>query len=366
MFARPLAQRLLLAFLFAATLPVLAAPVAVPPLLMSAKQSAALGVTLSVVQRGDVGSSSRLPAQVVVPNGQLRVLAAPVAALVEQVLVAPGDTVRKGQVLARLAGPDFLALQRDVRQAASQESLSRQQRQRDEALFAEGIIAEGRLQGSRAQYEQNAALFKERRAALQQAGAGEGGSAAVVAPLDGVVLEQMVVVGQRVDAAAPLFKLGKLTPLWLEIQAPAVLAGSLKVGAPVKVLGQAASSGLLLQIGRQVSAGQTVALRARIDKGTELLRPGQLVEAQIEVAASKPDGGKPLWRLPAAAVVRLHEGSYVFVAAPDGFRARPVRVAGQAGSEALLEGEFRDGEQVAVQGVSSLKAAVMGIGGEGN
>lgn len=333
---------------------------------LSAKQSAALGVESRAIQRAGNASSGALPATVVVPNAQLRVIAAPVAALVEQVLVAPGDNVRRGQVLARLGGASLLELQRDVRQASSQEALSRLQKQRDEALFREGIIAEGRLQSSSAAHAQQAALLHERQAVLQLAGGSDkSAGAAIVAPLDGVVLEQMVAVGQRVDAAAPLFKVGKLSPLWLEMQAPAALAEGLKLGAAV-TLSKGRVSGKLIQIGKQVGAGQTLTLRARIDSGAESLRPGQLVEASVDSAAQAPGSQEPaLWRLPGLAVVRIQEASYVFVASADGYQARPVKVRGTSGSEVLLAGDFKDGELVAIKGVSSLKAAAMGIGGEG-
>lgn len=351
--------------------PVLAAEASLPAVALTAKQSAALGIETQAVRRGGSAASGGLPAQVVVPTGQLRVLAAPVAALVEQILVAPGDSVRQGQPLARLAGPQLLELQRDVRQSASQAALSQQQLQRDEALFREGIIAEARLQGSRAQHAQSAAQLGERRAALKLAGAGEnGGAAAVLAPIDGVVLEQFISVGQRVEAAAPLFKIGRLSPLWLEIQAPAVLADGLKIGAAVRVGKEEGKdnkgpSGKLIQIGRQVGSGQTLTLRARIDSGTEQLRPGQLVEASIETS---PGSGKQaaLWRLPASAVLRAQEAAYVFVATANGFQARAVRVEGQSGGlsgeQALLSGDFKDGELVAIKGLSALKSAAQGAG----
>ena len=337
-----------------------AASAELPPIKLSAKQSAALGLVTRPIKRAGGGESGALPATVVVPNGQLRVIAAPLAALVEQVLVAPGDPVRRGQVLARLGGASFLELQRDVRQAASQEGLSRQQVQRDEALFREGIIAEGRLQMSRAALAQTAAQLQERQSALQLAGGGaQGGGAAIVSPIDGVLLEQLVAVGQRVEASAPLFKLGKLTPLWLEMQVPALLADGIKIGAAVK-LSHGSASGKLIQIGRQVGAGQTLTLRARIDSGAEKLRPGQLVEALVDTADAPA-----LWRLPTAAVVRIDETSYVFVTSADGFHARPVQLSGHAGEDAIVSGAFKEGELVAIKGLSSLKAAAMGIGAAG-
>lgn len=343
------------------------------PVKLSAEQGKALGVTTRPVQAAGEGGAAlaNLPALVVVPNGQLRVIAAPAPALVEQLLVAPGETVKRGQPLGRLASPQLLEWQRDARQAQAQATLTQQALARDEALFKEGIIAESRVQGSRAAQAQAAALLAERQGLLGLSGAsGSGGTAVLKAPFDGVVLEQMATVGQRVEAAAPLFKVGQLKPLWLEIQAPAALAASLQAGAAVEVPAVSAR-GKLLQVGRQVSSGQTLTLRASIDQNAERLVPGQMVEATIASTAStantaspgKTDAkAEPLWRVPTASVWRQQNQTYVFVAGKEGFVARAVTIKGTAGSDSLLTGSFSTGEAVAVSGVSSLKAGLLGVG----
>lgn len=334
------------------------------PVKLSAEQGKALGVSTQPVQAvsGDGATLAGLPALVVVPNGQLRVIAAPAPALVEQLLVAPGDTVKRGQALGKLSSPQLLEWQRDARQAQSQAALTQQALTRDEALFKEGIIAEARLQSSRAAHAQAAALLAERQGLLGLSGAsGSGGTAVLKAPFDGVVLEQLATVGQRVEAAAPLFKVGQLKPLWLEIQAPAALAASLQAGAAVEVPAVGAK-GKLLQVGRQVSGGQTLTLRASIDQNAERLVPGQMVEASVASRGSADKKGETLWRVPTAAVWRQQNQTYVFVASKEGFVARAVTVKGSAGSDSLLAGSFTNGEAVAVSGVSSLKASALGVG----
>mgnify|MGYP002137593477 CR=1 FL=1 len=97
-------------------------------------------------------------------------VSAPVAGMIEQLAVAPGDNVRRGQVLARLAGPQGLELQRDALQASAQATLQQQNLKRDEQLFAEGLIAESRLQATRAAAAQATAQAGERRQGLALAG----------------------------------------------------------------------------------------------------------------------------------------------------------------------------------------------------
>lgn len=331
-------------------------------------QAKALGVETRLLAAADTGSAAGLPAKVVVPVEQMRVVAAPLAGLLTQVGAVAGQTVKKGQMLARLASPGLLQVQRDYLQARQQADLAQRSLARDEQLFKEGIIAEARLQASRASQAQAAVAARELQAELRIAGATGGGSSltpevAVSAPLDGVVLEASAAVGSRVEAATALFTVAQLNPLWLEIQAPAALAGNLKEGAAVRIAGSEAS-GKLINVGRQISPGsQTVTLRARMDAGLDSLHPGQMVEATVAAApqAGATAGKGATYRIPQAAVVRQAGQAWVFVqtaGARPGFQATPVSVAGNAGPDVLVSGSaLAANAAVAVKGVSALKSA---------
>jgi RND family efflux transporter MFP subunit len=269
-------------------------------------------------------------------------------------------------VLARLASPQALELQRDALQAGSQSALLRQSLKRDEQLFAEGLIAESRLQATRAAASQAAAQASERQQGLALAGIAPGklgASLALTAPIDGVVLEQGGQLGQRVEAATLIYRIAKLTPLWLEIQVPLAVAATLKEGMAIK-LADRDISGRLIAIGRAVDpASQTVLLRAEVDKGAAALHAGQVLEVEIATPA-----GKQQQRLPAAALVRHDGKTYAFVqtAGDDQgarFAARPVQVVSQGGDSVLVDG-VQAGERVAVRGVSGLKAMLTGVGSE--
>ena len=335
------------------------------PLVLQTAQVKALGIETVVAGQAEGTGGSRLAARVLVPNDQMRVIAAPADGLIEMLAVAPGATVRRGQVLARLLSPQTLELQRDAVQAASQAGLLEQAAKRDEQLFAEGLIAESRLQASRAAAVQAAAQFAERRRGLALSGAENGqmgGKLALTAPIDGVVLDQGVQLGQRVETATMIYRIARLSPLWLEIQVPVGLAATLRPGAPVQVAGSAVS-GRLIAIGSAVNpASQTVLLRAEVAKGAETLRPGQFVEVDIAAPAG------PQQRLPASALIRDQGRTLAFVqtAASDQearFEARPVRIVSQGGDSVVVDG-IAAGERVAVRGTSSLKAMLAGLGGE--
>lgn len=332
---------------------------------VSAKQVQALGIVVQPLGQPRRGLASGLPAQVTIPNEQQRVVAAPLAGLVTQLTVAPGQNVKAGQTLARITSPALLAAEREYLQAEQQADLARRAASRDEQLFREGIIAESRWQATKSAADQAVVGATEKRETLRLAGvdparkkAGPSLEVAVASPLEGVVLEQTATIGQRVDQAAPLYRIARLSPLWLEIQAPAAAAVDLGEGAAVRVAG-ADASGRVINVGRRIDPGsQTVTVRALIDRGADRLRPGQLVEAEIELARR----GQLTYPVPLAALARHQGGTYVFVAERNGFRPVAVTLDGTAGDQAMVRGPLRGDEQIAVSGVASLKATWIGVG----
>lgn len=332
---------------------------------LQSSQIQALGIESLVANAGENPRATRLPARVLVPNEQMRLVAAPVGGMVEMLAVAPGERVRRGQVVAHLASPQALELQRDAMQSGSHAALQKQNLQRDEQLFAEGLIAESRLQATRATAAQAAAQASQQRQVLGLAGATQGklgGPLALTATIDGVVLEQGVQLGQRVEASALIYRIAKLSPLWLEIQSPLELASRLREGMPVKVANSEVQ-GKLISVGRAVDpASQTVLLRALVRQGAETLTPGQVVEIDLGNAYVKG------LSLPLAAVVRHDGKTFAFVQQTgDGqvirFDVRPVRVLSQGGDGVIVEG-IQAGERVVVKGASGMKAMLAGIGKE--
>ncbi len=150
------------------------------------------------------------------------------------------------------------------------------------------------------------------------------------------------------------------------MQAPVDLAATLQTGVPVKIA-NSSISGKLIAIGRAVdAASQTVLLRASVDTGAESLRPGQVVEVEIDAGNAGKAAKQP--RIPATALARNQGVALVFVqtasdAKGTSFAARPVRIVSQGGEGMVVDG-VANGERIAVKGVSGLKAMLSGVGKE--
>ncbi|MDE2147788.1 MAG: efflux RND transporter periplasmic adaptor subunit [Burkholderiales bacterium] len=325
---------------------------------LSPRQVQALGIVAQAVSSQPAAPPAGYPARVVVPPTQQRVVSAPLAGVVEQLRVAVGDTVQAGQTLAVVRSLPAQELQREVLQARSQAELGAKALARDEQLYGEGLIAASRLEATRAAQQQAQALAAERARALALAGGRADGELVLASPIAGAVMEVGVSIGQRIDAAAPVARVARLAPLWLELQVPAAEAATLAVGDAVGLAGAAGLAGgsgaavpaRILRLGHAVEpATQTVLVRAELaGAAAARVRPGQLVEVQVARAASDQR------LLPAAAVVRQGGAAAVFVEQAAGrYRLVPVTVVSSAGSGAGVRG-LPPGARVVVQGTAAL------------
>jgi RND family efflux transporter MFP subunit len=379
MFLRPRSSLLfrigVLPWLAALSLAVFAQdPAAVIP--WSARLDSGAGVSTVVLSaQGVAGGGLVLPGTVVLPAQQSEVVSLPTASVVQAVLVAPMQTVRAGQPLARVMSPELVAWQREWLQAETQARLAHGKAQRDEQLFADGIVSEHRRNESRAQYEMAALSARERRQSLRLAGLGEAAltqAAATAslspqltlsAPVAGMVLDIGVTPGQRLEAGSPVARIGRAGRLAIEVQASRQQAQGLQVGDVLAVEGCKLPAKISAISSQLSSTTQSVQLRAELTGREDCLRINQFV--QLRGPAGGRAGEAAALTVPAPAVVQHGGQHYVFVRVPQGFRATAVKTAPGGGAEVSILDGLKAGDEVAVKGVVAIKGAWLGLGAEG-
>ena len=339
-------------------------------------QMQGLGITLQRLDKPAGIQGQAYPARVVLPPSQEQVVSAPLAGLVDRVLVGENDAVKSGQPLLRLISPELGELQLKLLEVSSKSRLSQKTAQRERMLFADGIIPERRVQEAEGAAEEDRARLQQAEAALRLAGVdaasvrkiAAGGALqdglTVHAKMAGTVMALDVKAGQRVAQADALMRLADTRQLWLDIQLPADRRSQVAIkGGQITVVGRDATAAPM-SIGSMVSDSQTVTLRAQVTKGASLLRPGEYVQAQVPFANLAGAGsGSESWPLPVASVVRQGDKAYVFVRTPKGFLAQQVTVLNSAGASVQVQGPLKIGQDIAVTSVIALKAAWLGKSG---
>lgn len=333
-------------------------------LIMDATQQQAFGIKSRAVQLVEQSMSRSYPAKVQVPNSQLQVVSSPLQGTVESLEVAEGQMVKKNQLLARVRSPGLLELQTSLLESRTRRLLSGETLARDQQLFKEGIIAKRRLLETRSIHKELLTAEQRDRQTLAISGMTETdirklekehkltSMLDIRSPLSGVVLEQIVTAGQKLSISEPLYRIGNLSPLWIEIHVPLHALGNITTGSEV-LLSKNNLKAKTITVGRMVhGTDQGVLVRAEISEGTENLHPGEFIEARLSSAIVS----KAL-RIPNRAVLRIDGVDSVFVARNERFKVVPVNILSRETDDVLVTADLDSGASVVVSGTAALKAA---------
>jgi len=336
-------------------------------LTLNAEQRAAFGIETTPVQLATEALSKPYPARVQVPNAQLRVLSAPLEGVVEALLVAEGESVEEGQTLARVRSQGLLELQATYLETSTRRALAAETLARDKQLYADGIVAKRRLLESQSSYRELSTAEERDRQSLLLAGLSESmlrslarekklsAVLEVKAPFSGVVLEQIATAGQRLVVSDPLYRIGQLSPLWIEVHVPLNALGTIAPGSLVHIV-EGDLNAEVITVGRMVhGTDQGVLVRAEVREGVEHLRPGQFVEAQVSQGA-----GNGAFVVPAQAVVRIDSQDRVFVQRPNGFELLVVEILSRERTVVVVRADLESTDRVVTSGTAALKAAWTG------
>ena len=333
-------------------------------IILTSEQKVAYGIEVMPVKATQEISGASYPAQVVVPNSQLQVVSARQAGLIESLAVAEGDKVKSGQLLAFLQSPDLLELQREFLQTLIQLNLAGTTLDREKQLMDEGIIPKRRYQESLSALQALQTQKAQQEATLFYSGMSNEDirtleknrklltKVQVTAPFDGVILEQMVIAGQKLEAAEPIFKVAQLSPLWLEIHVPIDAVTDISIKDLVHI-NDTNIKGNVITISSQVHVeDQGTLVRAIINQNTNELRPGQFVQTRFSQQVS----GQFNYLVPEKAVIRLNQQPIVFIETSQGFQAIDIEIIGVQEGQQIISSKNKIDGNVVINGSVTLKA----------
>ena len=318
-----------------------------------------LPVTTVAVEPGSIEEVTRVQAEI--EALQAPQIKSKVSAEVVELKVDEGDRVRQGQVLARL-DDELFRLDRDAARAdiARLQALLDNQLltlKRDRSLFAQKLIPDTRLDASRLAVKQTRASIVHARALLSKAEY-QLSHTVITAPIDGIIQQRNVSLGDFVDprspGSKPLFQIVNPDRLRARLRFPQTLAERVQVGMAVRLLrADRPLSARITQLRPMLEPGSR-ALQALVDfDNSHGWKPGESVAA--EAVLQRRDQAL---LLPEAALVQRPRGQVVYRI--DGGIAHevPVRTGiRQLGRVEILEG-LEAGDVVALDGASWLSDGV--------
>jgi len=304
------------------------------PVHLSVEQARAIGVTFTVVERGPLARTVRTVGEVVPAEPNLAEVTAKIDGFVEQLFVdATGMSVRRGQPLLTLYSPMLVAAQEELLTA-----------KRLDAAAHSGDT-ESLLEASRRRlsYWDISAEQIER---LEHTGQVTK-TLTLTAPVNGVVLEKMVVAGQAVTSGMKLYRIADLRTVWIEGAVFEQDLAFIRVGAPVRAE-LAAYAGRFVD-GRVSFVSPTVdeqsrtaRVRVAFPNPGERLKPGMYATLFFEALV-----GADVLQVPAEAVVQTGERNLVFVVGDSGaLTPREIVLGPRAGQRFQVLSGLVGGERI--------------------
>lgn len=314
-----------------------------------------LGIALTAARQAIDLPLGTVPATVTLPPEARVAVTSPFAGTAVRVMVVPGQTVARGQVLALVRAPEAVRFGGELARAEADLRYARAQAARLDTLAREGIVAGARADEARAALIRSEASSRENRRLLALGGADGDGSVALRSPISGRVASVTIDTGAAVGGGGPApFVVENVFALALDLQLPERLAASVRPGMRVEVRSAADAApviGSVLSVTPSLDP-QTRSALAR----ASLVEPGGFAAGKSVNAVIFDAGGRAGVGVPSSALAHVNGKDRVFVYNGSRFVSRDVTVVAEAGGQTFIAAGLKPGELVASSGVAELKS----------
>lgn len=347
---------------------------------LTPEQLANAKITTAKVEKRAVAGLIRATAQIAPAAERQARVGTRVAGRVTAFKKGIGDPVKAGEVLAIFESPELGRAKADYLAAIAASRVARETADRERKLFEQKISAEkdwreAEATAVKAQADKEAAENRLHALGLDEKAlptqvSHYTSTLAVLSPIDGMVVDRPVTLGQMVEPADTMFIVMDLRVVWIVFDLYERDLSQVKMDQNVRVKVGAYPdrefTGKVQNIGAVVEPKtRAVKVRVVLDNADGLLKPGMFATVVVEATQGEQ---REHVVVPEAAVQRDGADNLVFV--PKGerdFEAREVKIGDRLGEWVAVESGVREGESVVVNGGFLLKSALKkGELGEGD
>ncbi len=264
-----------------------------------------------------------------------------VSARIEALLVAPGQMVKAGELIAQL---DPREIQAKLDQALALREQATRDLARSRELLDKKITAQADFDAVQARARVAEGAARETETML--------GYTKVIAPFDGIVTRKLADVGDLAAPGKPIIEMEDPRALRFEADVPEALIGHVKIGdkLPVQVAeGSAPIESTVVEVAPVADAASRTFLVKLDLPAAEGTRSGQFGRVWVRTGESKSI------RVPTSAIVVRGQMECIFVIANQHAQLRIVRTGKRTGGEAEILSGLSSGERVVSEGGESLR-----------
>ncbi|MDH3945683.1 MAG: efflux RND transporter periplasmic adaptor subunit [Chromatiales bacterium] len=306
------------------------------------EEEQAIPVEIATLQRGDVYAVYSGTASIEAFGEAM--VEAKVGGEVRELLVEEGDVVKSGQILARLDG-DRLRL--ELQQSIANMNKLQREYDRNVELHQKGLVSPGAFENIK--YDLQALRATNELAQLELS------YTDIRAPIDGVVSERYIKVGNTIDPNDATFKVTDLDPLIIYLHVPERDYRQLQAGQNATILVDALKGkqfdGVVARVSPVIDAATgTFKVTIEVPDQSGQLKPGMFGRINIVY-----DMHANALQLPRSAVVGSDDEPAVFVVEDDVVRRQVVALGFSSGARVEVLDGLTGTERIVVVGQTGLR-----------
>jgi len=242
----------------------------------------------------------------------------PMGGFVKSTTLMPGNSVRKGQILAILENQDFVDIQQNYLEVKNKFDFAEADYKRHSELYKNDVYSEQNVQQVTSDYKNLKAQLKALQQKLSMIGINPSNlheddissSVAVVSPISGFVKTVNINIGKFVAPADVMFEIVNSDKLFLELTLFEKDADKVAQGQKISFFINNETENheaVIYQTGKSISADKTYKVYASVAGVCKNVLPGMYVNAIIEATGNK------VTAVPSEAVVSFDDKDYIFL-----------------------------------------------------
>jgi membrane fusion protein, heavy metal efflux system len=334
-----------------------------------------IGLKTETISKKSFAKYCVVPAKVLTNQDNEAVVGSLIQGRVYKVFVKAGDKVKSGQELMLLEGLEIGQIKAGFLSAVANLEYHKSNYERQKKLFAENAGAQKNLLETQNEYEKALAEYsaeKNRINAIDltdrevidnksaQLDDHRAGTLPVKSPIDGIVVERNVVIGQLIESTTTAFKIINLNSVWVDGQIYEKDIGKISCKTSAEFTASSCPSetfkGKITYIGQVVDEKtRTITIRAEFDNAAWKLKPQMFGELKIP-----EEKNTAALLVPAEAIIRIDNADYIFIQKDENtFEKMPITACCIQNEMAEITKGINEGEKIVVKGAFYLKSELL-------
>lgn len=341
-------------------------------IVFSANTIKEVGIETQTIKKENLSGVIKAPAKLIPNQDYEAQVGSLVQGRVHKVFVNEGDFVKEGQVLMNVEGLGIGEIKASYLKAKANLEYFKNAFERQKLLIEQNIGSQKFFQEAKAEYDkaQAESIAEDKKIhsiglnhediAVSSSPEHIAGYLPIKSPINGIVSERNVVIGQLVDATTNAFKIINTNTLWAEGQIYEKdlrkLGGKPEIEFTTAAYPNERFNGKTILVGQTVDErSRTIKVRAALNNQNSKLKPQMFGEMFIPINSNAKGIAVPI-----EAIIKEDNKNYLFVVENDStFKKKLVETGTELGGKVEIIRGLEEGEKVVVKGAFFLKSELL-------